>query len=146
MASAKQIAQALLRIPAQEAHGPECAALVNPHAGAGDDFVMRLASRGACDCDRDVRVAARQAEAVLDGLRAAVEFKHYRGSLDRTATEDFLRVLQQRAEKAMNADEVRNALEEDSKQPAETCLYHCDTLICRNGVCHKCKPYCNHSR
>jgi len=85
-----QVRAALEQVRTSEPHDAECAALVDPHSGDDDDFVMRLASRGPCDCTWAERVDARLAacvEAALtfsDEVLSAAEDEAVRAGNERT--------------------------------------------------------------
>lgn len=85
--SAQQVAHALRGIAAQEAHARTCIRFL---ALAGQRDTV------PCDCDRNARVAARQAEAVLAAIEAAYITCHSTEHVYRR--EAALRVLAQRAE------------------------------------------------
>ena len=66
-----RLVAAIQQVRTSEPHDAHCAALVDPHSGDDDDFVMRLASRGPCDCSWAARVDARLAACVEAMLVAA---------------------------------------------------------------------------
>jgi len=73
-----QVRAAIQQVRTSTPHDADCAALVDPHSGDDDDFVMKLASRGACDCIREARVDARLAACV----EAAIETAASTGNLE----------------------------------------------------------------